>query len=152
MKKPSLKMVKYSLLILFGAFIVIQAVPYGRDHGDPPNVSEPNWDSPGTRALAKRACFDCHSNDTVWPWYASVAPVSWLVYHDVEEGRSKLNFSDWRGGRRDGEKPSEIRKEIDEGDMPPIEFRLLHPEARLTGAEKLQLIDGMMATANRSAL
>jgi hypothetical protein len=74
-------------------FAAIQLVPVKRDN--PPVVSEPNWDSPQTRALAQRACFDCHSNETVWPWYAHVAPASWLAAHDVHEGRGILNFSDW---------------------------------------------------------
>jgi hypothetical protein len=64
------------LLILVGGFLLIQLVPYGRAHANPPVVKEPAWDSPTTRALAKRACFDCHSNETVWPWYTNVAPVS----------------------------------------------------------------------------
>ena len=59
------------------AVVVMQLVPYGRDHSNPPVTAEPNWDSPETRALFKRACFDCHSNETVWPWYAYVAPFSW---------------------------------------------------------------------------
>jgi hypothetical protein len=59
-----------------GAFLAIQLVPYGRDHTNPPGTGEPSWDTPATRALAKQACFDCHSNETEWPAYASVAPVS----------------------------------------------------------------------------
>ena len=68
------------VVVLFG---LIQLVPVQRTN--PPVVAEPPWDSPETRALAVRACFDCHSNETVWPWYAYVAPVSWLVAHDTDE-------------------------------------------------------------------
>ena len=60
---------------------------------NPPVVSEPKWDSPQTRTLAKRACFDCHSNETVWPWYSNVPPISWLVVSDTVRGRASLNFS-----------------------------------------------------------
>jgi hypothetical protein len=63
--------------ILLGAvalFALIQVVPYGRSHTNPPVQSEPKWDSPQTRALAVRACYDCHSNETTWPWYTNVAP------------------------------------------------------------------------------
>ena len=75
---------KRTILITVGVIIlgvlclglVIQLLPYGRDHTNPPVVAEPLWDSPQTRALAKRACFDCHSNETIWPWYTNVAPVS----------------------------------------------------------------------------
>jgi hypothetical protein len=63
--------------------VLIQLVPFGRDHTNPVVTAEPRWDSPVTRELADRACFDCHSNETEWPWYAGVAPVSWLVYRDV---------------------------------------------------------------------
>ncbi len=93
-----------SLLVLLAGFLLIQLVPYGRNHTNPPVLQEPNWDSPQTRALAQRACFDCHSNETEWPWYSHVAPVSWLVQRDVEEGREKVNFSTWgQGGAEEGE-------------------------------------------------
>jgi hypothetical protein len=72
-----------------------QAVPYGRAHTNPPVTKEPSWDSPRTRELASRACFDCHSNETRWRWYSNVAPVSWLVQRDVDGGRSAFNFSEW---------------------------------------------------------
>ena len=76
---------------------VIQLVPYGRDHRNPPVANEPAWDTPRTRVLFVTACRNCHSNETEWPWYASFAPTSWLVYHDVQEGRSQFNVS--RRGR-----------------------------------------------------
>src|SRR5690349_11025724 len=74
-----LKGVGLGLLAITGLFLLIQAVPYGRAHTNPPVVSEPHWDSPRTRELAKRACFDCHSNETRWPWYSHVAPMSWVL-------------------------------------------------------------------------
>ena len=80
---------------LVALFVLIQLVPYGRNHANPPVVKEPEWVSPQTRQLAKRACFDCHSNESVWPWYSNIAPVSWLVQNDVDEGRRRLNFSEW---------------------------------------------------------
>ena len=81
---------------LFGVLLAIQLVPYGRGHRNPALRSEPPWDSPATRELARQACFDCHSNETQWPAYASIAPASWLVQHDVDEGRAALNFSEWQ--------------------------------------------------------
>ena len=95
MIKKILKVVVIILLVVIGLFLVIQFIPYGKDYINPPVVSEPNWDNPQTRELAKKACFDCHSNETVWPWYSKIAPVSWLVYRDVVEGRQLMNFSDW---------------------------------------------------------
>ncbi len=129
--------------------LLAQVIPYGRSHTNPPVIREPAWDSPRTRELAKRACFDCHSHETVWPWYSNIAPVSWLVQYDVDKGRQELNFSDWRGGAREGERPGKIGKEVVEGEMPPFQFLINHPEARLSTAEKQQLADGLNATASR---
>lgn len=135
------------MVVLFPA---IQFIPYGHDHDNPPVVQEPSWDSRQTRDLAKNACFDCHSNETLWPWYANMAPVSWLVYTDVRHGRRHLNFSDWRQGQREGENPKKLREAIAEGEMPPLQYRLLHPEARLTASQKQQLVEGLVITANDS--
>ena len=77
--------------------------------------AEPSWDSPETRALATQACFDCHSNETEWPAYSAVAPVSWLIQHDVSEGRAVLNFSEWQ---RPQEEAKEADEEVLEGEIP----------------------------------
>jgi hypothetical protein len=126
-------------------FLAIQLVPYGRNHTNPPVVREPIWPSPEVRALAQRACFDCHSNEVVWPWYSNVAPVSWMIQRDVDEGRRKLNFSEW-GTRRDERDAAE---QVQQGKMPEPKYLLTHPEARLTNAEKQMLIDGLQAIAGR---
>jgi hypothetical protein len=124
-------------------FVLIQLVPYGRDHENPPVVAEPAWDSPTTRELFFRACKDCHSHETVWPWYASIAPASWLLQRDVEEGRSHFNVSRWGQGKQDAdEAASMVRK----GEMPPWFYLPAHPEARLTDPEKQELIRGFVAT------
>src|SRR5690242_6290427 len=90
-----MKVIRTIFFSLLGVFLLIQLVPYGRDHTNPSHNVEPKWDKPATRALARRACFDCHSNKTVWPWYSHVAPVSWLVMKDVVDGRHEMNFSEW---------------------------------------------------------
>jgi hypothetical protein len=96
---------------------------------------------PDVHALLRRACYDCHSNETVWPWYARVAPVSWLVAHDVEEGRREVNFSTWTAydPARRVKKLRETAKEVAEGDMPPWYYVAIHPEARLRDAERERL-------------
>ncbi len=119
--------------------VLIQFVPFGRQHTNPPVVQEPAWDSPQTRALAKRACFDCHSNETSWPWYSSVAPVSWLTQHDVDGGRRHLNFSEWNKPQRHAGHAAE---EIKGGDMPLWYYLPMHPQAKLSDAEKNALMDG----------
>ena len=131
------------ILIIIGLIALIQIIPYGRNHTNPPVVSEPAWDSPQTRALAERACFDCHSNSTVWPWYSNIAPVSWLVQRDVDEGRQRLNFSEW--GQSSAE-TDEIYEVLENGEMPPSQFLLMHPEAKLTASEKQELIKGFRST------
>ena len=133
---------------LLGALLAIQLVPYGRDHSNPSLRSEPLWDSPTTRALAKQACFDCHSNETEWPPYASIAPASWLVQHDVDEGRAVLNFSEWQRPQEEANKASE---ELLEGEMPPAAYQLMHAHARLSGADRDRLVRGLSKTLGGSA-
>lgn len=143
------KLVLIILAVLAAGFLFLQLVPYGRAHANPPVVAEPNWDSPQTRELAQRACFDCHSNETVWPWYSNVAPVSWLVQRDVDEGRESLNFSEW-GSSGEGEEAEELYEVILEGEMPMSNYLVTHPEARLTDGEKAALADGLAMTAGGS--
>ena len=121
----------------------IQVVPYGRHHDNPPVAREPLWDRAETRALASRACFDCHSNETSWPWYSNVAPVSWLLQHDVDEGRATLNFSEWNRVYEEAEDASDT---VREGDMPLTTYTWLHPTARLDTAEREQLARGLERT------
>ena len=128
---------------LVGFFVLIQLVPYGRDHTNPPGNVEPAWDSTATRDLVARACFDCHSNQTKWPWYSNVAPVSWLVQYDVEEGRETLNFSEFDKPQEEADEAAEA---VQEGEMPDPKYLLTHAEARLTPAEKEQLVKGLLAT------
>ncbi len=135
--------IKRSLLGLGGAFVVAQLVPYGRNHANPQVTKEPAWSAPEVRALAVRACFDCHSNETKWPAYSNVAPISWLVQHDVDEGREKLNFSEWDKPQKEAH---EAAGEVREGEMPLAIYLPLHPEARLTDAERKTLVDGLVAT------
>lgn len=137
-----MRWVKWSLVVIVGGLLVIQLVPYGRAHENPAVVAEPSWDSPQTRELAVRACFDCHSNETVWPWYSNVAPFSWLVQRDVEEGREHLNYSEWNRPQ-EGDESAET---VHEGSMPPNYYLWTHSEARLTDAELATLADGLEAT------
>lgn len=97
------------------------------------------WDSPETAALVHRACYDCHSNQTVWPWYAHVAPMSWLLERDVNGGRSHLNFTEWDKPQRHAK---DVADEVTKGDMPPWFYLPMHPAARLSAVDKQALIDG----------
>ena len=128
---------------LLGTFLVIQLGPYGRGHTNPPVTGEPAWDAPETRALAKQACFDCHSNETQWPAYASIAPASWLVQRDVNEGRAVLNFSEWTSPQAEAK---EAAAEVLEGEMPPAAYMLVHAHARLNAADRDRLAQGLART------
>jgi hypothetical protein len=128
---------------LLAAAVLIQFIPYGHEHTNPPVTKEPAWDSPATRELMQRACFDCHSNQTGWRWYSYVAPSSWLVGRDVNGGRRHLNFSEWDKPQRHAE---DIGGMVKSGDMPPWFYLPLHPSAKLSDAEKQALIDGATKT------
>jgi hypothetical protein len=133
---------------LAALFVVAQAVPYGRSHHNPPTTAEPRWDSAQTRDLAKRACFDCHSNLTTWPWYSNVAPVSWMVQRDVEGGRSQFDFSEWNKPQDVG--AGDLVDAIHGGSMPPWYYTIAHPRAKLSTAEQDALVRGLVATLRRS--
>lgn len=123
--------------------VIIQLVPYGRAHANPPVIAEPRWDSAQTREVFFNGCADCHSNQTVWPWYSNVAPVSWLITRDVQEGRAGFNVSEWGRPENEGDDSAET---VQEGTMPPWFYTPLHPAANLSSGEKQAFIDGLIAT------
>ena len=133
---------------VLGVLLAIQLVPYGRDHINPSATMEPMWDSPTTRALTKQACFDCHSNETKWPAYSNIAPVSWLIQRDVNQGRRVLNFSEWE---RSHQEAVDAVEEVREGEMPPVLYMLMHGHARLNASEREQLTLGLAKTIGASA-
>lgn len=128
-------------------FAALQVVPYGRDHTNPPEGTLAAFDAPGTEQLAKRACYDCHSNRTKWPWYSAIAPISWRIQSHVQEGREKLNFTEFDAASKDmAEAAGEAGESVTKGEMPPADYLLAHPEARLTAAEKRALVAGLDRT------
>lgn len=141
-----LKSLLVALAWIAGLFALLQIVPYGRTHSNPPTIAEPAWDSPRTRELAVRACFDCHSNHTRWPWYANVAPFSWVVQFDVGVAREVVNFSEWN---RHYPLAEYSGKRTLDGNMPPYKYRMAHPEADLTPEERAELARGLDRTLKR---
>ena len=134
---------KYFWILVAGAiglFLLIQLIPFGHNRTNPPVVSEPNWSSPAARALVKEHCFQCHSNETNWTWYANIAPGSWLIAYDVIEGRDQFNFSDWNNNPGELD---EIIEVIQEGEMPPIQYWIFHPNSKMDAQQKQDLIDAM---------
>ena len=126
------------LLALAAALVLAQLVPVSRTN---PPVEQEVDAPPDARAVLERSCYDCHSHATRWPWYAWVAPVSWLLAYDVSEAREHLNFSTW--GRYDPkerqENLEEIAEMVEEGEMPLWYYLPLHPEARLGDTDKAAL-------------
>jgi len=98
---------------------------------------------PEIAALLHAACYDCHSDETRWPWYSRIAPMSWLIANDVRGGREQVNFSDWPTDLpgRAAKRLERMSEEIDYKEMPPAKYTLMHPEARLTAAQRQALID-----------
>lgn len=126
------------------AAVAIQFIPYGKDHTNPPIISEPTWNSPQTKELFNNACADCHSHQTKYPWYSDVAPISWLLARDIQEGREHFNVSAWGAQKKNEGK--EAAKEVREGEMPPWFYLPAHPEAKLSDTEKNELSTGLERT------
>lgn len=139
MRLPEMKqfgrVVKWAALAFCVAFIAIQFVPVNRTN---PPVQGDFRGSAEVVSVLRRACYDCHSNQTVWPWYSRVAPVSWVIARDVHEGRAALNFSTWNqlSADKQAEALKESWEEVAEGKMPTWYYVALHPEARLSGNDQ----------------
>jgi len=127
-----------SLLVVGAAFLAAQLVYVPISN---PPVREDISAPPKIEATLRRACYDCHSNETRWPWYSRVAPVSWFVARDVMLGRKEVNFSEW--GRyyptTRWRKLGWIGRALHKEEMPPVSYRLIHPDSRLTEADKAAL-------------
>jgi mono/diheme cytochrome c family protein len=123
--------------------LVAQLVPVARDN--PPVQTQVTFDSPATQQLFTNACADCHSNETQRPWYAYIAPGSWLLASHISAGRNQWNISELNNlpGFRLQQLPNQISQNLRDNMMPPADYRLMHPAANLTDAEKAQLIAGL---------
>jgi hypothetical protein len=139
MRLPRMKqfgrVLRWSVIGLCVGFIIIQFVPVNRAN---PQVEGDFRPPAEVVSVLRRACYDCHSNETVWPWYSRIAPVSWVIARDVHEGRAALNFSTWNrlSANKQAEAVRESWEEIAEGKMPTWFYLALHPEARLSPADQ----------------
>jgi hypothetical protein len=126
---------KFAAIVVGAGFLLAQTIRIEKTN--PPVRSDLTAD-PSAKSLFRRACYDCHSNETVWPWYSNVAPFSWLIGSDVKEGREHLNFSEWDAypGERQHKNLMKIVGEMEEGAMPPWYYSMMHSDSRLTEAEK----------------
>lgn len=144
----SRRSVLVAIVALLVVIVIFEIIPWGSlipafARTNPPVTSQIQWDSATTEQLVRATCYDCHSNETVWPWYAQIAPVSWLVAHDVNEGRERLNLSLYSA---DQIGPDELIEQIERGSMPPSSYKLLHPAANLSAEQQAQLIAGLRAS------
>ncbi len=116
-------------------FAAIQLLPVKRDN---PPVEEEVAAPPAVREILRRACYDCHSHETSWPWYSYVAPVSWLISDDVHHAREHLNFSTWNDYDRDerAELLEEAWEKVEDNEMPLWYYLPLHPDAELSGSDR----------------
>ena len=141
MRRPHLpRWLLWPLAVTGVLFAAIQLVPYGWEHSNPRVTADAPWPTEASRAAARSACYSCHSNETDWPLYSYLAPMSWLVRADVDQGRDELNFSEWDADDHDAEDAIEV---IREGSMPPWRYTVAHPGSSLSAQEQRALIDGL---------
>jgi mono/diheme cytochrome c family protein len=136
-----------AVIALAGLLVVAQAVPYGRAHRNPRPTQPVGFTTAAGERLFAGACGDCHSDDTRWPWYSDIAPVSWLVQHDVTDGRGAFDVSEW-----DRRQPAlaEVVEQVTGGGMPPTQYKLIHAAARLSQAERAALAAEMTRVYRRT--
>jgi hypothetical protein len=144
---------KYSYLLFLLFIVVLQFIK--------PNTENPPEDSSKFIKLhvqipddvysrLEKACFDCHSNRTVWPWYSKISPVVYLINHDVTGGRKHLNFSEWGNydKKRMIKKLEEIESEVSESDMPPAIYPPMHSGAKLSDSDRKLITDWAISSKN----
>ncbi|MDQ1514619.1 MAG: hypothetical protein QOE80_449 [Actinomycetota bacterium] len=135
---------RLGLIVVVVVFVALQLVP--KRVSNPAVRAEPPWDKPATRQLAVAACFNCHSNRSHLAWFEHVAPLSWWIAGHVDDGRGKLNFSEYDPNRHGS--GGRIAREVQKGSMPPAYYTWFwqHGEAKLSPADKDALITGLTAT------
>jgi hypothetical protein len=137
------KRLKWILVALLAGFALLQLANPSRTN--PPVerdfITAASPPAPVAADL-RAACYDCHSHETTWPWYAHIAPVSWLIASDVNEGREHLDFSEWPAAAAEAAKKLDrINEVLDYREMPPKKYTLIHANARLTEAQRKELMD-----------
>jgi heme-binding protein len=138
MSRPPAKWIVTGTIVLL---ILIQFIQPSRTNPPvkPSRSLEAHVEVPAqVQTVLQRTCYNCHSSATVWPWYSHVAPISWYVVHDVNVGRSHINFQDWEAqvnAQEGKEHLGLICKLLKNGQMPPADYRLLHKDGNLTPEE-----------------
>ena len=143
-----MKNVKIIIIILLVAIVVIQFIPVDRNQSD--NVPKTDFmlvnDVPSDiKNKLQVSCYDCHSNNTQYPWYNKVQPVAWFLEGHIKEGKAELNFNEWDSlsNRRKKSKLSSIIKQIESGEMPLTSYTLIHKEAIFSEEETRKVVKYM---------
>jgi mono/diheme cytochrome c family protein len=146
------RVLRIALPILAVAFVAIQFVRPERTN--PPVDPSLEVRTPvQVQAILERSCYDCHSSETRWPWYSNIAPMSWTLVHDVEEGREEMSFSHWNSYsvRDEDHLREEICEQVEDGEMPLKPYTLMHPRARLSDEDRRVLCGWTRSVAPRPA-
>lgn len=132
---------RWTVLVVLVFLVLIVAMQFVPVETTNPPVERDIPTSPAVKAILRRACYDCHSYETVWPWYSRVAPISWLLTRDVRDGQAELNFSTWDrySPQQQVKKLQESWKEVSEGEMPPWYYLPVHRDARLSAHDQTLL-------------
>jgi len=146
------KILKWIFVALVVVFVLLQLTNPARTN--PPVVLDlmaTNPPPPAIAAMLHAACYDCHSYETKWPWYSHVAPASWLVVSDVNDGRKNLNLSEWPAGepKRAAKRLENMSEKIGYGEMPLKKYTMIHADARLTDSQRKELTGWLDAEAAR---
>jgi hypothetical protein len=125
--------------VLIVGFGLIQLIPVSITN---PPVESDIQAPPEVKTILKTSCYNCHSHETVWPWYSKVAPISWLLASDANEGRSRLDFSTWNKYKPEKQITliDDALNEIKEGGMPPWYYTMKHTEAKIT-PDKIKILE-----------
>ena len=140
------KKTKIFLYVLAGLFLLLQIYPMERPEVTDINIDDllKNVDVPeNVASMLKSACYDCHSNESTYPWYANIAPVKWWIYDHINEGREDLNFSEWNTLSKadQAEALDDIATAVMEGEMPLKPYPVTHPKAKLSEADRQSISD-----------
>tara|TARA_R110002072_G_scaffold154941_1_gene304986 strand:+ start:5387 stop:5839 length:453 start_codon:yes stop_codon:yes gene_type:complete len=141
-----MKIVKIIILVLLVAFVGIQFVPTERNQSDIVPVTDfmlVNTVSKDIKNKLQVSCYDCHSNNTQYPWYNKIQPVSWILEGHIKDGKEELNFNEWDllSSRRKASKLRSIIKQIESSEMPLSSYTLIHKDAKFSDREKKELIE-----------
>ena len=143
-----MKVVKIIALIALGALVVIQFFPTDKNE----SYTTPETDfmlvnkvPTGIENQLMQSCYDCHSNNTAYPWYSKIQPAAWFLEDHIKEGKEELNFNEWDkySGRRKNSKLRSIIKQIENGEMPLDSYTLIHRDAIFSKEEKKAVLNYM---------